>query len=52
MKEICDIARAILINSKKQSANVVVSNSRAVIALFAGFKMFFNCSTSCQNCRF
>jgi hypothetical protein len=50
-KEIADIACAILSNSIKQSANVVALDSRAFMALFAGFRTIFNCSTSYQNCR-
>jgi hypothetical protein len=40
-----------LVSSKKQSANVVVVNSKAFTAFFAGFKIAFNCSTPSQNCR-
>jgi hypothetical protein len=48
---ICDIAHAILINSTKQSAIVVVVNSRFFMAFFTGFKTVFNSSTSHQNCQ-
>jgi hypothetical protein len=51
-KEIAEIAYAILSNSIKQSANVVVLDSRTFTAFLAGFKTIFNCSTSFQNWRF